>query len=344
MPEVKDKRIRINFHIHPYRFEEKQHAVEKADSNNKKRRYLYGITSGMKVDGTGERMTANCIKNMQKQANSGEILLYEGQHGVTHTEDLGRLVESQITPMGDWVTTYRLYDENDDIGPVKLERANTLWKQVNGLPPYEKALQKGFSIEGFIPDGGIIHMSDTGQRTIDKVDLDGVLVTPRPAYEDSVLLAVCKALDILPEQKRETETERIKLTFSSLLEDDERERNFYTQSYKLEEMRDDLIEKIMTKGIQVKDRLEIVFDEYKNLMIQLLMDYKDIFSQIPADQPAIDMGSVDIAKMKTQRLKLWKHMNDLITQFYGVKKSIKRSKSNGRNSHSSLVSRRKTTH
>ena len=50
--------------------------AEHTDSEGKKRRYLKGCSSGMKVDGHGERMTKNCIKNMQEQAKSGNILLY----------------------------------------------------------------------------------------------------------------------------------------------------------------------------------------------------------------------------------------------------------------------------
>ena len=66
MPDVttlEEKRIRIPFHIHPYKFEQGLHAVEKADTSNGgvKRRYLVGITSGMKIDGHGERMTKACI-------------------------------------------------------------------------------------------------------------------------------------------------------------------------------------------------------------------------------------------------------------------------------------------
>lgn len=308
---MKDNRIHIPFHIHPYLFEQQQHAVEKADNQGRKRRYLYGVSSGMKTDGTGERMTQRCVKGMQEQANSGEILLYSGQHGVDHTDDIGRLVESQITPGGDWVTTYRLYDEYDgfDPGSKTLEKANKLWKQVCGIKPYENPMQKGFSIEGYIPDNGILEMSNDGKRVIDWVDLEGVLVTPRPAYEDSILKAVYKALDILPPEKANTEMNEIKITFSKLLQDGERERNFYTQQYKLEEVRDEMISKIMARGVQIRDRLEIVFIEYKKAMIQLILEYRDVFNQ-QIDQSPLNGGSVDVAK--SQRLRVYKNIHDQI--------------------------------
>ncbi len=337
-----DKRIKIPFHIHPYLFEKKQHAVEKTDEKGRKRRYLYGISSGMKLDGVGERMTGRCVKGMQTQAESGEVLLYPGPHGVDTMNDIGRLVESQITPGGDWVTTYRLYDQHDGFNPggEKLEKANTLWKQVNGLPPYEDPKQYGFSIEGYIPAGGILEMSDTGQRVIDWVDLDGVIVTPRPAYEDSFAKAVWKALDILPPQKKVIETENIKATFLSLIQDGERERNFYNESYRLENARDEMIEKIMSRGIQVQDRLIIVFDEYRNAMIQLILEYRDVF-QRPNDQSLPEKGSVDVAKM--QKLRVFKTIHDQMQALLVMKQNKQRSKDRGRKRKHGPRGRRKNT-
>ena len=128
-------RIHIPFHCHPYGFEKKLHAVTKDDGEGRQRRYLVGITSGMKTDGHGERMTKRCVDKMQTQAKSGEVLLYEGQHGVNYTNDIGRLVESDITEAGDWITTYRLYDTFDGFaeGSSTLEKADKLWRQTINL-------------------------------------------------------------------------------------------------------------------------------------------------------------------------------------------------------------------
>ena len=84
-----DARKAIQFHFLPYKLDEKKFAIEKADDDGKKRRYLCGIASGLKIDEHGERMTKKCIDSFMKQANSGEILLYPDAHGIKATEDVG---------------------------------------------------------------------------------------------------------------------------------------------------------------------------------------------------------------------------------------------------------------
>ena len=139
-------------------------------------------------------MTENAVNSFMGQANSGNVLLYEGQHGVNYIDDIGKLTSADIIKGGDWFTEFRLYDDLDKMGGVTLEKADKLWQQVNGFPPYNHPIQKGFSIEGEIPDGGIVSMDTTGKRVIDDVLLDGVVVVPRPAYKDSIASAVYKAL------------------------------------------------------------------------------------------------------------------------------------------------------
>lgn len=341
-----DNRIKIPFSIHPFdklyvehcgRDDQREllksdgniHTVEKSDSEGRKRRYLKGITSGMKTDGHGERMTKKCIAMMQEQANSGEILLYEGQHGVTHTEDVGRLVESKITPMGDWITLYRIYDQYDDVGPNKLERADTLWKQVNGLPPYKKPLQKGFSIEGFIPDGGIVEMSENGQRTIDAVELDGVLVTPRPAYETAIASAIYKALDELPPDQKLRTSENIRGKLMGKIHNDKLKQNYYSKRFKLEDALNEAIDEIIRGGVQVRDRLDLLFQEYSQMMIDLILEYKAQFIEEvePQDRPDLPDGSgaVDVAKGRRVQV-----LNGIIGQLerYAVLKTKRIQKQN----------------
>jgi len=244
---------------------------------------------------------------MQLQAGSGEILLYEGQHGVEHTADLGRLVESQITPEGDWITIYRLYDSFDNVGPIKLERAETLWNQVNGLPPYKKAIQKGFSIEGYIPDEGIIEMSESGQRVIDSVDLDGVLVTPRPSYKSSVITAVYKALGELSPEREIFLSEKIKNELASNLLNEELKHNYHSKRIRIEDMFNDMIEKYVNQGDLLRQKLVLLFAQYTELMINLIVENADILRTIekrPADQPDIpdESGAVDVAKAQRTRM------------------------------------------
>lgn len=305
----------------------KLHVVEKADNAGHKRRYLKGITSGIKTDGHGERMTKSCIDRMQVQANSGEILLYAGQHGVDHGEDLGRLVESTITPTGDWITLYRLYDEFDNVGPVKLEKADTLWKQVNGLPPYEKPLQKGFSIEGYIPESGIVEMSETGQRVIDAVDLDGVLVTPRPSYKSSFITAVYKALDELPPSRELIVSENIRGKLLNKIHDEQLKQSWYSKRFKLEDALNESIEEIVSQGIAVNNKLKLLFDSYSQIMIDLILEHNTVFVR-PIDQPDIpdDTGAVEVAK--ANRARVLTNIRDLVKTYAEMKvhKSVNKEK------------------
>lgn len=329
-----DRGIKINFLMYPYLIDEGFHAIEKEDNNGQKRRYLYGIASGMKTDGTGERMTKNAIQGMQDQANSGDILIYAGQHGVDHTDDIGKLIKAEITPGGDWVITNRLYDIIDgfDPGSKTLEKANKLWKQINGIPPYKKPKQYGYSIEGFVPDGGILEMSDSGKRVIDKVDLDGVLITPRPAYTPSIISAVYKALDELPPKKVEIFKAKLQNTFSALIENEQREQNFYTQKYKLDELFQEMIEKIMSFGDQTRDRLNLAFNEYKEAMIQLLLEHEDLFRQ-QVDQPTSDLGPVTFAK--SHRGKIYKSIYDQLQTLINIRENKPKEINRGRKRKSS---------
>jgi len=354
MPDVttlEEKRIRIPFHIHPYKFEQGLHAVEKADTSNGgvKRRYLVGITSGMKIDGHGERMTKACIDYMQEQAKSGSILLYEGQHGVTFTEDIGKLVDSEVTPTGEWITTYRLYDALDGFpeGSDKLNRADTLWKQVNGFPPYvdektgaPRPLQKGFSIEGYIPDNGILSVSETGQRVINRVLIDGSLVTPRPAYTDSVITAVYKALDELQPDRRNYVSDNIRGKFLRKIETEKQKDSYYQQRFKLEEALNDAIDEIMVNGVQSIDRLNILFDEYKAVVIPLIMQHGAIFYN-PAQPAQPQAGSVvHMSKAGRERLRVLKSIEGQLAVYLEtrqkdqVKKSLNKEARNDTGSNS----------
>ena len=277
---------RISFKFHPRDFEHSQHAVEKTEGG-RKRRYLYGISSGMATDLHGERMTEACIKSFHEQANSGDILLYEGQHGVDYTDDIGILVSSEITPMGDWMTGYRLYDEDDGFEPGSntLEKSDKLWKQVNGFSPYKKPKQKGFSIEGDIPDGGILHVNESGQRTMNDVHLDGVVVVPRPAYRSSIASAVYKALKLIPPDVQEKTREMYKNTLRDRIQGVESQSNYYQKKNTIENSLEDAIVDILQEnrfGTQ-REQLDILFDEYKRLMIDLILQHEAVYKGVSTD-------------------------------------------------------------
>lgn len=288
----------IKFNFHPKEFNEGNHTIEKADENGKKRRYLCGISSGIKMDAHGERMTEKCIKSFMDQANSGDILLFPDIHGIKESEDIGILVKAEILPeTNDWYTEYALYDEQDGIGPVKAEKINTLWKQINGLPPYRKARQKGFSIEGIIPEEAVIMDSWGGidRSVIDDISLDGSVLVPRPAYKDSIATAIYKALG-------ETTPYRVKSIVESLrskVVDQEVKDNYYKLKWDYQDALEELLDKIMKKSNNNKaEELGILFDEYKDLMINLVLGSEKMFVE---EQPEFEESVIiEIGKDKSQ--------------------------------------------
>lgn len=270
---VEEKPLHIKFHFHPH-----QPMVAKAQGDgDTKSRYLYGITSGPRIDGHGERMTADCIKDFMSQAQSGDVLLYPSVHGIRDIDDIGRLVDCEINKDGDWVTTYRLYGPEDGVGQATLDKCDKLWKQINGLAPYTKARQKGFSIEGNVRPGGIVYQSAAGQRVLNAIDLDGVVVVPRPAYKDSMAHAVYKALGEAPPWQVQKTMQK---TLQQKLQIEDLENQYYRQKYKLHDALQDEIMTIMTSADANKQAaLSGVFDEYKQLMIELIVQSAPWFVQ-----------------------------------------------------------------
>lgn len=264
---------KVSFHFHPFGKGEIS-AVEKDDSG-RKRRFLRGVSSGLLQDGAGERMTEKCIKSFQDQASTGDVLLYGGRHGVDFTDDFGKLVKSEIMPGGDWMTEYRLYDELDQMGPTTLEKADKVWRQIMGLPPYNRPKQKGFSIEGVIPDGGLQTVDGDGRRVMDSVELDGVLLVSRPAYKDSVARAVYKALGlVLPGDMRQG----LSSSISSKIKDALGRDNYYGQYFALQGALDDEIHHVMkTNSPERADQLRTLFSEYGDLMVDLTMRSEQVF-------------------------------------------------------------------
>ena len=175
-----------------------------------KHRYVCGIASGTRIDQHGERLTQHCIDSIVRQCNEGDILLYADVHGVKASEDIGILTDFHLDEKGDWIVEFRLYDESDKVDTKSLETADKLWKQLNGFPPYRKPRRKGFSIEGYVPDENGMVEKKENFGIIDDIVLEGVVVVPEPAYQDSVIHAVYKALGEIPEwTKRKTIREQL---------------------------------------------------------------------------------------------------------------------------------------
>lgn len=311
---------RIAFKFHPFDFENKNHSVEK-NEGGKQRRYLCGISSGIRPDHHGERMTEKCIKSFMDQANNGDILLYTDKHDVEFTGDIGILTKSEIKDNGDWYTEYRLYDEDDGVDTASLEKANKLWKQVNGIKPYTKPKQKGFSIEGHVPEGGIVEMSSAGQRVLDNVELDGTVVVPRPAYKDSIAHSVYKALGM--ETPWILRSDFGKELQNRLMKDYHRD-TFHKKQYQLEDALSNLIEEIMiTKDCNEREeRLQSAFKEYSNIMIPLIMENQLYFQSV--DKAAKSMASPYSFDAEAHKQQLFKSLQAQLGKLKKLQKQIRR--------------------
>jgi len=324
----------IKFHFHPYGFEENNHTIEKEDKDGKCRKYLAGVASGLNVDAHGERMSEKCIKSFMDQANSGDILLHPDLHGIRETGDIGILTKSEIMQNGDWYTEYRLYDETDGVGANKLEAIDTIWKQMNGLPPYKRKRQKGFSIEGIIPDESVITDTYGGfdRSVIDDVLLDGVVLVPRPAYKDSIATAVYKALGEVTPFRRES----IQTTIRENVQLQDLEDNYYKYKWQYLDALEQNIESIMTKNNNNKrEELCILFDEYKDLMTNLILSSGRMFAneqdEIQVDNiaitddnvysPQIHSASIEEEENYDQKIELFK---SLYSKLNNLSKTLER--------------------
>jgi len=307
----------ISFPFHP--LERSSYAVEKSDSGGHKRRYLTGISSGVRLDLQGERMTEKCIKSFMSQANSGDILLYPDSHGIKASEDIG-ILEKGAVKDGDWYTEFRLYDESDGIGANKAEQINTIWKQINGVKPYKKSRPRGFSIEGFIPDGSILsaepdNYGNLKKRVIDDVKLDGVLLVPRQAYPEgranpvyktmTIEHAVYKALGEITPQFADKIKKDFQVSINGILTAEKQENEYFRSRWDIGEAVDKAIERIMkSPKYDKRNQLNVVFDEYKTIMTDLILKSESLFQSeggpvidnINPYGKAVDMSKTDIFK------------------------------------------------
>ena len=279
-----DDKKPISFHFQPYDFKNGGNAVEKSDGTSAKlRRYICGVSSGPRFDKHKERMTEKCIASYLEQANSGDVLLYPDVHGIRASEDIGILVKGMQLENGDWYTEYRLYDEDDDVDAKSLDTAKKVWKQMKGLPPYRRPMQKGFSVEGYIPPGGILSAVEKNgnvtERVIDNVLLDGVLLVPRPAYQDSIACAVYKALGEMPPERAEAVKTAISSAFSKVLKGQDLENQYFKARCALGDALDETVRKAMERrgDPTTRQELEIAFREHGNLMVDLIMKSQDLF-------------------------------------------------------------------
>ena len=258
-------------HIKISAYLDRSNIVEK-DIDGKKSRYLAGIASGLKADGHGEHVTERCISSMCSQAEAGDILLYADHHDFNSSEDIGILESFKVLENGDWYVEFRLYDESDGVDDASIQRADKLWAQVNGLPPYTRARRKGFSIEGEIPNNAILQRKKINLGIIDDIVLKGIVIVPEPAYKDSYVHAIYKALDIEPPWKiRKAVQKRLTGTIKK-----DRQAQYDRDRYDIEEERDRIIAEIIKKNGKsdiecLTEELKSVFNEYSDLAIGLII-------------------------------------------------------------------------
>jgi hypothetical protein len=317
MNNLNNSKRKISFHFQPFQKEDKEFAIEKSDNNGLKRKYLCGISTGPKTDLEKERLTENAVNMIIKQAESEDILLYPDLHGIKASEDIGILTNAKILPDGDWYTEYRLYDEYDEVDQRSIEVADKIWKQSKGLPPYKHPKKKGFSIEGVIPDDGIIsaekdEFGNIGKRVIDKLELDGVVIVPRPAYKDGIANAVFKALGEIPPWEKEILSKSIQGELKSMLDNKELEDQFYSRRWEINDALEKQIEKVMSrKGDLKKEKLEYLFSEFKDLMIDLIMQSENMF-QITEN---IEDDNIDEQVEKNSKLEIYKSLLEELNKF-----------------------------
>ena len=208
-------------------------------------------------------------------------------HGKGATDDIGMLTNSKILEDGNWWIEARLYDENDNIGSYKLEKANDLWNQVNGIDPYAEAKQKGFSIEGYLTDLEKIDAT-TGGRIINNMELDYMAVVPRPAYKDSIAHSVAKSLGAQTEWAiRKTISNKIEMKLNERKESE----NLNTEKWALESALGEVVDSIMSSdSLDKYTELNTTLDEFKNAHIKILMKYEDTFSSQDSVDSNVDKG------------------------------------------------------
>lgn len=283
-----DERKPISLHFGPFNAPSAQHAIFKDADGGKKRRYLCGVATGPKPDQHGERVSDNCVAKMVAQAQAGDVLLFPDLHGKGDSNDIGILENFKVLPGGEWYVEFRLYDEDDGVSAEKLATIESIWKQMLGLPPYRKPRKKGFSIEGYIPSqSGLLKRETYG--VIDDIVLEGAIITPIPAYQDSVAHAVYKALDEKPPYMISKD---LRGKLQAAMADRETRDAYERERWNVQGALDDMVQETM-KGTDPDKRaaLTMAFDEYRDLMVELVLNSAAIFQEDVAKDAASDEAS-----------------------------------------------------
>lgn len=275
------------------------YAIEKA-AGDKIHRYLCGISSGIKIDGHGDRMSEACVRDFMEQLKVKDVPLYVN-HGRDYTRDIGLLEKAELTENNDWYTEYRLYDDTDNVPEQDKQEALKVWLQANGLPPYKRKRQFGFSIEGVIPNGGY-EATATG-KIINKVDLDpGVSLVSKPAYSSSVATAIEKSL--------KTQKDVI----LDILQEREKIQDYFDEKWKLETAFQEAADEILNSDASPEEKtqsLTELFDSLKAKLIPVLLS-RPALQGGDASPPAVAKSMVAVCSDNLNILKkITKEVNNM---------------------------------
>lgn len=275
MTSVK-KKIPVKFLFRPANPESKSatktgekyaYEIKKDSGKGNPGRYLVGISSGQEIDAHGDRMTDSAIESMIKQAQEKDITLYVN-HGKDFTRDIALLTKSEKTPLGEWWTEYRLYDENDKVPEQDKQEADKVWRQAMGIEPYTRPREFGFSIEGYIPDDAITIMEKDSdgiaiRREISHVELDpGVSLVPKPAYTSSIATAVRKAL----------KTQKSNLAEMIAVHD--QEKDYFTRKWEIDDAFRELVDLVCASDKSDDEKMQSLteaFDSYRDMILPVLL-------------------------------------------------------------------------
>lgn len=138
--------------------------------------WLEGVASGTKVDLQGERMAKECVEAMKAQINGGAIPL-RSSHYSDWDEEIGVIKSGDVNPGGELIVKVWLDKAH--------EKAQTLWRKMNGVPGKVDPAKLGMSIGGYLLNATEELIDGTLTRVIRALELDHICVTSRPAYPDA---------------------------------------------------------------------------------------------------------------------------------------------------------------
>ncbi|TGN00361.1 hypothetical protein EHR03_13105 [Leptospira mayottensis] len=256
--------------LHPRRDPIANCTTIKKDVSGRERRYLIGTSSGPKRDAHKDTMSEKCIKGFQQQSLDKTILLVHPHTDNLIENQIGILDKSAIDQDGEWKTQFRLFDkydleDNPEFSKTIVEKANQFWMMIRGEGAYIKPTRiSQFSIQGLLREEDV---SKTNNGTvINWIELDAIAAITKGAYPQNDFLTVEKVL-----------TQFIKKgELQDAIIQGQKTRDLYEDNWNVEsEFRDQLRKIIESKDSsdQKKDKISNLFDEYKQLTMELFEKY-----------------------------------------------------------------------